>query len=272
VAATVRGTGTEGQLILQSEDKAFFIKAPVSAPPGSTIILAIDEPKPEPLVTLPHARDLNFQALPQALAALEQISPHIFNNVMTNFLPQPSESLGGALMFLLSAFKQGDLSSWLGGSAVETLKTAGKHSLVGSLSKELNAQPSQDPVVGEWRTYPIPLFAHQQFESLTLHVHSDRDARKDKSGKEKAVGKIRFLIDMRLSRLGAMQVDGFVQPKKLDMVLRSENALPEGLHHELRLAYIKALDAVGYTGSLNFQVGRQHWMVMAKETPKGIVT
>ncbi len=274
IMATVIGTGTEGQLILKAQDCTLFVKTQVTASVGTPIILSVNAPKDEGHVTVPAFQDLNFEALPQALAALEQISPQIFHNVVSNFLPQPTESLTGALLFLLSAFKKGNVSGWLGGSAVETLKSAGKSSIVGSLAKELSeaGQTSQDPVVGDWRSYPIPLYAHNQFQALTLHVHSDRDARKDTEGRAAGAGKIRFLIDVRLSRLGAMQIDGFVQPKKLDMVLRSEAVLPEGLHDELRTAYIKALDAVGYAGTINFQVGRQHWMVVTKDAPKGIVT
>ncbi|MDD3370715.1 MAG: hypothetical protein PHE27_02695 [Alphaproteobacteria bacterium] len=273
ISATVCGTGANGQLVLKAGDATLFIKAQVSAPVGTTLVLSVDKARDEPPVTL-KSPDLNFQALPQALAALERLSPHIFHNVVSNFLPQPTDALSGALMLLLGAFKKGSLESWLGNTAIDTLNSAGEADIVGHLSKELNAagQPSHDPVVGEWHSYPIPLFAQKQFENLTLYVHSDRDSQKDSSSGARTPGKIRFLIDMRLSRLGSMQIDGFVQQKKLDMILRSEASLPEGLHNELRSSYIKALDAVGYAGTLSFQVGRHHWMVMRKDTPKGIVT
>ncbi|MFA5040229.1 MAG: hypothetical protein WC464_01170 [Bdellovibrionales bacterium] len=275
IVATVVGTGTEGQLILKSGEATLFVKAQVSAPVGATVLLAVEGVKDAPLVTLPTQETPAFEALPQALAALKQFSPHVFQNVMMNFLPRPTEALPAALMFLLSAFKQGNVRDWLGSDAVESLKDAGKYDLLANLTKELGSagKPAQDAVVGDWRSYPIPLFADQQYQALTLYVHSDRDARKDKSGKPPGLGHIRFLIDMKLSKLGAMQIDGFVKPKKLDMILRSEIVLPEGLHHELRTAYIKALDAAAYAGTLTFQVGRQHWMVMQKAAPQqGIVT
>ncbi len=273
IVATVSGTGTDGQLILKAGDATFFVKAQITAPAGTSMIVLVDEVKNSSLVTLPQSEQPAFPSLPQVLAALEQISPRVLQNVMLNFLPRPTDALPGSLIFLLSAFGQGNVRNWLGDNTVDVLANSGKSGIVRSLSKELAGagQPAQDAVVGEWRSYPIPLYAGQQFQSLTLYVHNDRDARKEKSQKE-AVGKIRFLIDMRLSKLGAMQIDGFVQQKKLDMILRSENVLPEGLHQELRRGYIKALDAVGYAGTLNFQVGRHHWMVMQKSAPPGIVT
>lgn len=271
VVAVVSGKGTEGQLILKAGDVSLFVKTPAAAPVGSAVLVTLEAAKPEPLVTLPQSLPVNFPALPQAVAALAQNDPQTLMQLMATRMPQPTEVLPGALLFLFSAFKQGNVSNWLGDNATAGLLRAGKLDAVMGLSRELSGagQVAQDPVVGNWQTYPIPLYAQQQFQALTLYVHSDRDARKDQAASA-GVGKIRFLIDMRLSKLGAMQIDGFVQPKKLDMVLRSEAILPEGLHNELRAAYIKALGAVGYAGALNFQVGRQHWMMMRKAAQGGV--
>ena len=274
IAATVTGTGTDGQLILKAGDATLFVKASASAPVGATVILTVGADKGPALLTLPQSGPINFPALPQAVAALAQADPQMFAQMMAR-LPQPTAALPGALLFLFSAFKQGNASEWLGADVTSRLATMGKADVVASIARELGGagQTAQDPVVGDWKTYPIPLYSQQQFQALTLYVHGDRDARRDQAGVTKPGGdKVRFLIDMRLSKLGAMQIDGFVQTRKLDMILRSEALLPEGLHSELREAYTRALGAVGYAGTLNFQVGRQHWMMMQKPAVKGMVT
>ena len=192
---------------------------------------------------------------------------------MSTRLPQATAALPGALLFLFSAFKQGNVGNWLGKEATDHLLRAGKENILRSLAQELGSagQPVQDAVVGEWKSYPLPLYAQQQFQALTLYVHNDRDGQKDqRGGKAADKGKIRFLIDMRLSKLGSMQIDGFVQPKKIDMILRSETMLPTGLPNDLRSAYIRAVEAVGYAGSLHFQVGRKHWMMMQQSAPPPI--
>jgi len=56
------------------------------------------------------------------------------------------------------------------------------------------------------------------------------------------------------------------------MILRSETVLPAGLPHDLRAAYLKALNATGFAGTLNFQVGRQHWMVIQRTEDRGQMT
>ncbi len=273
--ATVTAIGTNGNLVLKAGDTTLFVKAPASSPVGTQIIITVDPAKNTAALVIRPATTNNFPTLPQALAELAQISPQIAAQVFASSIPQPTAALPGALMFLFNAFKQGNVRGWLGEDAVETLTRFGKSELVNSLSRNLSeaGQPVQDPVVGEWKAYPIPLYAQQQFQALNLYVHSDRDARREEGAPENAApNTVRFLIDMRLSKLGNMQVDGFVQNKKLDMVLRSEANLPDGLHNELRAAYIRAVGAVGYAGTLSFQIGRRHWMVMQPPPVKGIVT
>jgi len=271
--ATVINQGSDGNLILKAGDATLFVRTQATAPPGSSFVISID-PAKNSAVILPPLPDINnFPSLPQAIDALAQAAPQIMQQMVANHIPQPTPAMPGALLFLFSAFKQGNLRGWLGSDAVETLMRMGKDDLVASLTRNLSQAGSaaQDNVVGEWRSYPIPLLVQQQFQSLTLYVHHERDARGGQAGEE-AAKKIRFLIDMKLSKLGEMQLDGFVQPKKMDMILRSEVGLPPGTHTELRSSYLRATSAVGYAGSLNFQVGRRFWMQMQQQVAKGIVT
>jgi hypothetical protein len=272
IAATVTDAGTDGHLILKAGDASLFVKAQVTAPAGTTVILTVDAAKAPLLITAPSTDPINFPALPQALAALAQSDPAVLQQMLSTHMPQPTEALPGALMMLFSAFRQGNVRSLLGEAATDRLIHLGKTELIKSLAHDLTSagQPAHDSVVGEWKSYPIPLYSQAQFQALTLYVHHDKDSKQERAVAAPSY-KVRFLIDMRLSRLGAMQLDGFVQSKKLDMILRSENLLPEGLHHDLRGAYIKAMGAVGFTGSLNFQVGRQGWMVMQRQAA-GMVT
>jgi hypothetical protein len=76
-----------------------------------------------------------------------------------------------------------------------------------------------------------------------------------------------------MSRLGALQLDGFVRKKQLDMIVRSEQALPAGLDRELKLSYIDVLSAVDYAGTISFQTGRQQWVnIQNPGAAKAVVT
>jgi hypothetical protein len=68
-----------------------------------------------------------------------------------------------------------------------------------------------------------------------------------------------------MNRLGALQLDGLSRPKQLDIIIRSETPLPMNLPAELREHYIKTLDALGMTGTIGFQTGRQNWIVLEEQ-------
>ena len=155
----------------------------------------------------------------------------------------------------------------------DLLARAGKSELMARLAGDMSESGHivRDNVVGEWRAYPLPLHAEGHLQMLNLYVHRDPRQSERGSGNAPGSGSVRFVIDMRMSRLGAMQLDGLVQPKKLDMIVRSEHTLPPGLPNELRSSYSRTLDALGYTGGLSFQLGRHHWLVIQRETPKPVL-
>jgi len=174
----------------------------------------------------------------------------------------------------MSALKQGDARNWLGSAAADILTHMGKFELAARLIEDMSrpAALARDNTVGEWKSYQIPLQAEGRLQTLNLYVHGDRRDRHARDNKPAGAAQVRFLIDMRMSKLGPMQLDGLVQPKKLDMIVRSEHSLPAGLPNELRNAYIRTLDALGYSGGLNFHVGRRHWLVIQQDTQKSIMT
>jgi hypothetical protein len=196
--------------------------------------------------------------------------------VLQNRIPQPNAALPSAMLLLFSAMGHSGVSEWLGNDTVYRLERAGRRDIVAKLVDEFQQAggSARDAVVGEWRSYPIPLHNLQQFQTLQLYVHQDGDQRQQggSAGTSNESAKTRFLIDLNMTRLGAMQMDGLSQSKKLDMIVRSERPLPDDLPDELRGLYISTLGAVGYTGSINFQTGRRNWLVVQREAKIAGVT
>jgi hypothetical protein len=275
ILAVVTGTGTDGQLIVKSGDTTLFVKVAFTSPVGTNLVLTVEPAKAPPLLPLPAQSPLNLQTLPQIVNALTQIDPQTLQQLVATRIPQPNDSLAGTLLLLLGAFKPGNARNWLGDEISDKLIRGGAQGLLDNLSRELSdaGQSTQDAIVGQWKAFPIPLYSQQQFQALTLYVHNESgEQSSSETAKTRANNKVRFLIDMRLTKLGALQIDGFVQSKKLDMILRSENFLPDGLHNALRSSYAKALGAVGFGGTLNFQVGQQFWMRMQKPVTRTVTT
>ncbi|MDD3030506.1 MAG: hypothetical protein PHS57_09605 [Alphaproteobacteria bacterium] len=258
--AVVREAGMGGSRLVLDVDgsMAFLIKTPIEALPGTALLVSVDDVGLASWDPVSESKDAAFSSLPAALSVLAQSEAPLFHNALL----QPTQALSASLLFFLSAVKQGKLSGWLGPEAVEALRGDGQDELLHLLSKDMTGRAAQDSIVGDWRMYTLPLYAHPHFQNLTLYVHptSWQQGKRGRPNEDK--GGLRFLIDMTLSRLGAMQLDGFVRGKALHMILRSEKALPSGLHQTLRASYLNVLEGVGCAGTLTFQVGRQHWMIM----------
>lgn len=274
LTATVVGNAPNGQLILKAGDATLYVRQNVQVPVGTNLLVTIEPLKtttPLPL-TLPTQQ--NSDTLQQVFDSLAQVDPQLATQILKMSVPQPGTSaFPGTLLFMLSAFKQGDTRSWLGNAALDTLTKAGKTELLGKLMQGLNESGlvAQDGVVGEWKSYPVPTYNNQQFQLINFYVHSDGHKQQNSSAEPSAKqnpSHVRFLIDVRFSQLGPLQLDGFAQTKKLDIIIRSEQTLPPGLHHELRSLYTKALSGLGYAGSLNFQVGRNGWITMQPSSHK----
>lgn len=276
IAATVIGSGPSGQLLLQSGTTTLYVQQPANVPVGSTLLLTVEPSRAAAPALLPMPDIGNFSALQPALTAIMQADPALARQVMESLIPQPNAALAGTLFLLFAAFGQADARAWFGPSAGDILAKMGKAELIARISQGLaeGGQAVNDPVVGMWHSYPVPIFTNSQFQLMHFYVHGERRWRGQGAPEDKTkpgAKSVRFLIDVRLSRLGAMQLDGFVRPKQLDMIVRSEGGLPPGLDRELRAAYANVLSAIDYAGTLAFQTGRQNWLFIRNPITAGSV-
>lgn len=111
-----------------------------------------------------------------------------------------------------------------------------------------------------WRAVPLPFFDGRDIVPITLYVHrqpppeeqqqpaADQSGRKGRGG-----GNTRFMVEVTLSQLGALQIDGFAQPGRIDTILRSRSALALDLRQNLIARYQTVLADAGLAGTLGFQ-------------------
>jgi hypothetical protein len=69
----------------------------------------------------------------------------------------------------------------------------------------------------------------------------------------------RFIIDVSLSRLGRIQLDGFVRGKgkRLDLIVRSDSPLPKKMRRDISKVYIDFTEAVAVSGQITFQADQK---------------
>jgi hypothetical protein len=110
---------------------------------------------------------------------------------------------------------------------------------------------------GEWRTLPVPWTADGKIDRIALITRreSEGDDADDTKGKKRGGG-TRFLINLDLSRLGEMQLDGMfrTQDRSFDMMVRTKDPLPPTVIRDLPGIFAASNAAMGLKGTLSFQV------------------
>jgi hypothetical protein len=116
-----------------------------------------------------------------------------------------------------------------------------------------------DPAGELWSLLGLHLFDGQHPLPLRLAVKRPPDETPTEAG-------ARFLVEVELSRLGALQFDGRVQGRRLDLLLRTRAALPPELRAELAALFHDAKSAAGFSGEIAFTTT---WLLLAPRRAAG---
>ncbi|MBP2290365.1 hypothetical protein [Azospirillum rugosum] len=271
---TVAGTTAQGQPILATRKGMLALNVQANLPQGATVTAALTDPGQALRAAAPAATppgpltERDWPAMRQILATLAGVDRAAAQSLLATAMPQPNRKLTAALSFLLSAIRGGDARGWLGDEAAAALDRAGRGDLVQQLDREFKSlqQQAADPLPGDWRPFVLPMFDANGPLPIRLHIHPIKgDEEEDGGRKGKRDGKgSRFLLDLELSRLGPLQLDGLVQPNRFDLILRSHTALAPELRLDLIQIFADSIRAVGYVGGLSFQSGAKCWVKLTR--------
>ena len=278
VTGTITGTTASGQPILTTALGTLALTTSAPLPPGKSLTVQISDPRPLFADRSPPAAPQAWPPIRDALAVLTGQEGAFAQAALMATLPQPNRRLAAALTFTIDSVRRGDARGWLGAEASEALEKADRHDLLNALDKEFKTQARQadDVQPGGWRSLMLPMLDAGLLQQLELYVRAvGTDQREEQDGGAIERGQ-RFLLDLTLSRLGALQLDGLVRSKskRFDLILRSLEPLPESLRRELLGVFGKSLEAVGYAGSIGFQTGARSWVkpgVIAKTSHQAVI-
>ncbi len=269
---TVAGSTPQGQPILATKQGMLALNVPASLPQGTTVTAALTDraqasqalvpPGGDPLAPM---TDRDWPAMRQIMAALVNSDPALARSLQAT-MPQPNRKLTAALSFFMAAIQGGDARAWLGEEAVRALEKSGRRDLLAQLEREFESlkQNAADPLPGDWRPFTLPMMDNTGVKPIHVYVHPLKGEDEAADGKEKAKPGSRFVIDLDMSRLGPMQLDGLVRPNHFDLILRSHSALPPDLKVQLIQVFADSVRAVGYTGGLSFQSGAKSWVKLTR--------
>jgi len=220
----------------------------------------------------PLMRGFQWPALNQLHQSLLQISPQAASSLLRT-LPTPSnaQQIAPAAMMFIAAVKSGNIAQFIGQNKNDMMEKAGKENILRALSQDSSSatRAAEPASSGEWRAVPLPMFWEGEIQKVSLytrHEFQDDNQKDDKKGNQ-----TRFVFDLELSRMGEMQIDGYLKDQRLDLIIRSQNAFSEPMQQTMRQSYSNALDHTDLNGELNFQGSTKHWVhVLEQQEQLGV--
>lgn len=165
-----------------------------------------------------------------------------------------SANFSGAALFLLAALRLGDPKTLLGERGIDMLGKTGRGDLVERLREGARKSSAVmvDSTNGEWRAQSLPMLDGDTIVPIQMAFRRNDD-RQTEGEEESAPRSQRFLIDLNPSQIGNLQFEGLLAGSRFDLVLRSEQNLPESLSTDLKESFARALREAGLTGTLAIQ-------------------
>jgi hypothetical protein len=271
VTGQVSAVAANGAAVIQTPAGEVQLNLRANLPVGSTVtfeVMAVAPPRPDAPITPPtptpavmplSTPTTGWGTLTEAVQILQRTDPQAASQLAAA-IPDGGPRTAVATMAFVQAMRSGDARTWPGDSSLRALERAGPRGaqLSAQLSGEVKEMASRaSEPQGEWRTTPMPWNLEGRIERVNLVSRREGDS--DDEAKKKSGGRgagTRFLINLDLSRLGSMQLDGmFVKgTRAFDMMVRTKEALPENIRRDLSGLFADSNAAMGLKGTLSFQV------------------
>jgi hypothetical protein len=251
LTATIVQSGGPGTLV-DSALGRLALDARIDLPAGSSLTLErLAAPARAGASAAPASPALGtgWPALDEALASLDRTAPDLAMQLRADLAPSAAPRLAAALLFFMGVLK-GD-STWPGDPMGLALAGAGRADLRQRLAKDVSdlRRQASESVRGDWRIFTLPVLDEAAVQPIRLYVRNPRED--GKTGGQSQQGS-RFVLDLDLSRLGPLQLDGLVRGPRFDLVLRSREPLDPAMKAEIGTLFRSALDGSGFSGDVAF--------------------
>ena len=201
-----------------------------------------------------------WRGLQEAMQSLAQTHPNAAAQLLDTIIPKPGAKMAATTLFFLSAVRGGDIKQWLGQRNVELLEQMGRGELMRKLGSEFNTirQFYTDSPSPNWQAIFMPVFDGEKWQQA--HLFLKREPQGAEATSQEGT---RFVMEIELSKIGPMQLDGLVKKKQkrtaqFDLIIRSQQALRTKDRDEIRQIYRTASEISGFGGGVTFQIGQPY--------------
>ena len=177
-----------------------------------------------------------------------------------------AKSFPAAALLFLAAAKGGDLSGWFGAPAMAALQNAPMNikksfekmttdilkGTTKGTAKGDNSLPTPAQVSQDWRVHMLPMMFGADIHKLPLWVHDQYG--EDDNGEIKKLA-TRFVIDLSLSRMGNVQVDGIIRNHvhQFDMAILTESDFGQDARDYITNIWQMTLQSMDMRGQIDFR-------------------
>lgn len=205
----------------------------------------------QPTLSLALAR--NWPNLDLALELIGKLDPGMAKQIIQTLLPNVQGRLAAALLAFFGAVRNGNIEALLGRDGNRILDRAKDKRLRADLGRDLTSlrKMAEERGNGPWRALFIPLVDDTEVNQVRFFVRRKQDEAPD--GGPAHDDNTRFVVEADLSMIGPLQLDGFVAPKRLDLIVRSRSPLPEDWRNDIRSIFDEAAQLSGVAGAVAFQ-------------------
>jgi hypothetical protein len=263
LTAVVAPNSNGGRPLLQTNLGLVALDTSIELPPGSHVELEtvgppVLPPPLDPSAKLPGTTPpTNWPAFDEAMETLRQTDPAAAQQLALR-VPQIGPRLGPALLAMTSAIQSGNVRGWIGEGPAKGLEKAGRKDLLAGIKDNLGEMrsPASLPAAGgEWLTMMIPMMFGGEIERIRMTVRRPPEDEKAASAREE--DGTRFLVDVDMSRLGALQLDGLVKrkSKRFDLIVRSQRPLDDDLRRQISGIFGRSLEGLNMVGGATFLQG-----------------
>jgi len=169
------------------------------------------------------------------------------------------------MLFFLSALKGGDIKGLFGDTASRVIDKE-RPGLINRLGAEFQAMSrlADEPQSGDWRLALIPMWNGEKVEQIRYFWRGAGGGEEGESEEE-----TRFVLDLDLSNLGHLQVDGLVKAKRnhLDLIIRTDQPLSPEMRTDISTIFETARETLGLGGQVAFQAAPANFITVPSAVP-----
>ena len=251
-----QGTNT----IIQSHSGPLAIHMKEPIPPGSTITFEILSHSQKQMdktssthtnqtgITILETRE--WKSLNDTIEFLSQTNAAIAKQAANSAIPRLDSAFTANVLYFLAALRGVDIRGLFGDAPIRFLQRS-QPNLFKTLSDEFQniVRLADDSTTNDWRIIPIPLIAGGKIEQIQLFMKNrGRQIKSEDSA-------VRFVVDINLSSLGQLQLDGLLNENKknFELIIRTLKALTPSIEKTITSIFLNASEISGKTGGLTFK-------------------